>query len=371
MAVDWKRGIRLLRKQFRKLGLPDYWHKNSPHTYQVWQHGVMLVFLRRYALPYTEFVEWLPNTKLPEYMRLSAIPDEGTLCKEEKRLLPFLEAAAILLVLPLLPDAFVAGADMTGLQTKRASPYYIKRVMGSYSRRGFARLLFVVWKFYILVWELRLLPKDELKMLKSAWKKLKKKPSTLVYDKKGDSEPHHEWLEQQGIRSIAPVRKGARRGKRRRELMKSFPQKTYNKRNWNENTNYRFKNRYGDSLKAYTVKGRRAEVATKVLAQNLWTRLKAIITELFNMTQHSEYLNTALKNSFLFGCRSVLVACGTVARPFIRLRANKSSTKMQNSLGPGSIQPFFAMGKKALGEKATKVPAAAPHFLILAKSLNS
>jgi len=297
MAVDWKRGIRLLRKNFRKLGVPNYWHKNSPKTYQVWQHGVMLVFYRRYCRSYTDFVEWLPHTKLPGYLSLKAIPDEGTLCKEEKRLLPFLEAAAILIVLSLLPQRFVAGADMTGLQTRRASPYYIKRVMGSYSRRGFARLLFVVWKIYVLVWELRLLPKDELKMLKSAWKKLKKKPSTLVYDKKGDSEPHHQWLGQQGIRSIAPVRKGARRGKRRRELMQSFPQKTYNKRNRNENVNGVYKGRYGDSLQAYTVKGRRAEVATKVLAHNLWARLKATLTELFNIAQGATHLKSDIKFS--------------------------------------------------------------------------
>lgn len=290
MAVDWKRGIRLLRKQFRKLGLPDYWHKNSPHTYQVWQHGVMLVFFRRYCDSYTDFVDWLPHTKLPDYLQLRSIPDEGTLCKEEKRLRSHLEAAAMLLVISLLPQHFVAGADMTGLQTKRASPYYIKRVMGSYSRRGFARLELLVWKKFILGWELRLFRKDELAMLKNMWKKVKKKPTTLVYDKKGDSEPHHEWLATQGIRSIAPVRKGARRGKRRRELMRNFPQKTYNKRNRNENVNYMFKNRYGDSLKAYTTKGRRAETTTKIAAHNLWARLKALLHELFNNAALEEAL---------------------------------------------------------------------------------
>ena len=227
--VDWKRGINLLRKNFRKQGLPKYWHKHSPHTYEVWQHGVMLVFYRRYCDSYTEFVEWLPNTKLPEYIGLKAIPDEGTLCKEEKRLRPFLEAVTFLLILPLLPKKFVASADMTGLQTRRASQYYIKRILASYSRRGFARLELVSWKNFILGWELRLLRKDELAMLKSLWKKIKKKPTTLVYDKKGDCESHHGWLEEQGIRSIAPVRKGARRGRIRRKLMKNFPQKTYNK----------------------------------------------------------------------------------------------------------------------------------------------
>ena len=282
MSVDWKRGINLLRKAFRKLGLPDYWHKHSPKTYMVWQHGVMLVFYRQYCRSYTDFVEWLPNTKLPEYMQLNAIPDEGTLCKEEKRLKNYLEAAATLIVLPVLPKRFVASADMTGLQTRRASPYYVRRVMGSFSRRGFARLELLVHKKFILGFELRLLRKDELKMLKSLRIKVKKKPTTLLYDKKGDCEAFHEWLEEQGIRSIAPVRKGGKRGRIRRRLMKHFPQKIYNRRNYSETVNYVFKNRYGDSLKAVTLKGRRAEVATKILAHNLWTRLKVILHELFN-----------------------------------------------------------------------------------------
>ncbi len=170
---------------------------------------------------------------------------------------------------------------MTGLQTKKASPYYVKRI-GAFYSRGFARLEFLVWKKYVIGFELRLMRKDELKMFKSIWKKLKKKPSTVVYDKKGDSEPFHEWLEEQGIRSIAPVRKGARRGRIRRKLMKKFPQKTYNKRNRNENVNYVFKIKYGDDLRAYTLKGRRAELATKIVAYNLWARLQALLLDVFN-----------------------------------------------------------------------------------------
>jgi hypothetical protein len=282
MSLDWKRGINLLRKCLRKQSLPNYWHKNSPRIYQLWQHCVMLIFYREYCDSYTDFVNWLPHTKLPEYIGLKAIPDEGTLCKEEKRLRKFIEAVSTLLILSILPKRFVAGADMTGLQTKKASPYYIKRIVGSYSRRGFARLELLVWKDYILGYEMRLLRKDELAMLKSLWKKIKKKPTTVVYDKKGDCESYHEWLEDQGIRSIAPVRKGARRGRIRKKLMKNFPQKTYNKRNRNENVNFLFKNRYGDSLKAYTLKGRRAEIATKIATFNLFRRLKAIILELFN-----------------------------------------------------------------------------------------
>lgn len=285
--VEWKRGINLLRNAFRRLNLPKYWHKHSPKTYQVWQHGVMLVFCRRFWNSYTEFVENVSETKLPEYLNLKAIPDEGTLCKEEKRLKPFLESVAILIILPLLPKSFVAGADMTGLQMKRASPYYIWRINGKRRRKNFARLELIVWKMFIIGWLLRLLKKDELDMLKKAWKKMKKKPTTLVYDKKGDCEAHHEWLEEQGIRSIAPVRKGAKHGRIRRKLMKSFPQKIYGKRNRNENVNYVFKNRFGDDIKAYTVRGKRAEITTKIIAHNLWARLKALLPlELFNGACH-------------------------------------------------------------------------------------
>ena len=117
--VGWKRGINLLRKGFRRKGLLTYWHRDSPHTYQVWQQ-------------------------------------------------------------------------------------------------------------------------------------------VLVYDKKGNCEEFHEWLEKQRIRSITPVRKVTKRGRIRRQLMKKFPQKAYNKRNRVENVNFMFKNKYGDSLKAYTLKGRQA-----------------------------------------------------------------------------------------------------------------
>ncbi len=216
---------------------------------------------------------------------LQAIPDEATLCREEKRLKPFLEAAAMMLTVSILPDKWLAAADMTGLQTKRASPYYVRRIKASYSRRGYARLELVVWKSYIVAWELNLSKKDELAMLRSLWKKIKKKPSVLIYDKKGDCEPHHEWLESEGVQSIAPPRKNARHGIYRKKLIRKFPQKKYAKRNRVENVNFVFKNKYGDALKAYSIKGRRAEVTTKILAHNLWRRLILKIYELCNIAQ--------------------------------------------------------------------------------------
>lgn len=331
-----------MRRNLRNEGVPVYWHKFSPKTYTVWQHAVMLVFCRRYCSSYTDFIEWLPNTQLPALIGLNAIPDEGTLCKEEKRLKPFLESVAMRLVASLLPRSFVASADMTGLQTRRASPYSVRRVKGSYSRRGFARLELVVWKRFILCWEFRLGRKDELKMVRSLWKRILRKPTTLVYDKKGDSEPFHEWLEEEGVRSIAPVRRGARKGRIRRKLMRHFPKKTYGKRNRGENVNFLFKNRYGDALSAYTVLGRRAEVATKIVAHNLWARLKTLLALGF---EYDLYTGTV-----------------TLTRSFKSTLSTKDSTKTllkEDFLGDFTLEaelPYKVMACESMEDASKSFP---------------
>jgi hypothetical protein len=70
--------------------------------------------------------------------------------------------------------------------------------------------------------------------------------------------------------------------------MRNFPKKIYSRRNRVENVNYMLKSKYGNALKAYTTKGRRAEVTTKILAHNLWARLKVLLYERFNVTQYQE-----------------------------------------------------------------------------------
>ena len=131
---DWKRGVSLLRRSCRKVGVPKYWRRNSPKTYTLEQHAIMLVFCRRYFDSYRDFVSNISNTILPEIISRNSIPDEGTLCKEEKRLRPFIAEIAIALAIAVLPRRFVASSDGTGLETKKASAYFVKRVMGRFSR---------------------------------------------------------------------------------------------------------------------------------------------------------------------------------------------------------------------------------------------
>jgi transposase len=262
--------------------VPVYWHKHSPKTYTVHQHAILLVFRRKIGKSYAEYEDfWLPIlTPLCQMIGLEKIPDQSTLCKEEHRLKFWLELANVKLIQPVLPARPFASGDGTGLSFANGSSYYIRRIMGQggMKRRGFARVVFVnTTKNLILGAGIRLMPTGELKILRKIWPKLARKPSTLVWDKTGDSEAHHEWLQEQDVRSIAPVRKNYRRGRLRKQLARNFPQKTYSKRNHSETTIRLYKHNFGEALKAKSTKSRRAELVTNTLTHNLNQRIKNFI----------------------------------------------------------------------------------------------
>ncbi len=301
MTCEAKRGISLLRRSLRAARVPEYWHKNSPKTYTVHQHAVLLVFRRRmHNVSYDDFVElWLPAMRLPEWIGLEEIPNASTLCREEARLLEWLESTNVKLIQAILPERVFSVGDGTGLQTRHASSYYIRRILGQNGRkrRGYARLVFVgTTKNLILGAGIRLLPRGELHILRRIWNKLARKPSTLIWDGAADSEAHHIWLAAQGVRSIAPVRRGWRKGKHRRKLATHFPEKTYGKRNHAETIVKLWKHQFGEALKARKVRSRRAEIATCALAHNLWQRLRAakkfVLYELCNITPSPQHFKT-------------------------------------------------------------------------------
>ena len=272
----------MLRNSLKRANVPIYWHKNSPKTYTVHQHGILLVFRRKLNRSYVEYEEfWLPIlTPLCDMIGLKKIPEQSTLCKEEHRLRTWLEKASVKLVQAVVPERPFATGDGTGLSFANGSSYYIRRIMGQRGakRRGFARVVFVnTTKNFILGSGIRVLPTGELNLLRSIWGKLARKPSTLVWDKAGDSEKHHRWLKDEEVRSIAPVKKNWAKGQMRKKLKENFPQKTYNKRNHSETTVRLYKQSFGEALKARCLKGRRAELATNTLTHNLNQRLKKFI----------------------------------------------------------------------------------------------
>jgi len=289
MAIQAIRAINLLRSALKRAHVPVYWHKYSPKTYTIRQHATLLVFRRKIRASYVDFETfWLPLLEpLCKAIGLEKIPEQSTLCREEHRLRPYLEAANVKLIQAVLPERPFTTGDGTGLSFTGRSSYYVRRIMGQrgMKRKGYARLVIVnTTKNIILGAGLRVLPVGELSLLQKIWPKLARKPSTLVWDKAGDSEDHHKWLEHdEQVRSIAPARKGCKKGFFRKKLFLNLPEKTYGKRNHSETTIRLYKHSFGESLKAKSIRGRRAEVACNVLTHNLNQRIKFFFNVMFSM----------------------------------------------------------------------------------------
>ena len=81
--------------------------------------------------------------------------------------------------------------------------------------------------------------------------------------------PVHAWLRDQGVWSVAPVRKGCKRGQYRRQLRDCFDWCLYWLRNLVESLISAVKRLYGSTMRARTARMQRAEISAKLIAYNL------------------------------------------------------------------------------------------------------
>src|SRR6476661_6648722 len=119
-----------------KLALPDYAHKYSPKTYTQPQLFACLVLKEFLHRDYRGIEQLLKDTPdLAAAIELKAIPDHSTLQKAAERLLPSLSAGRLLDMTIRLGQWLgklhsripVVAMDGTGLESRHASAYYVRR----------------------------------------------------------------------------------------------------------------------------------------------------------------------------------------------------------------------------------------------------
>ena len=94
-------------------------------------------------------------------------------------------------------------------------------------------------------------------------------PDGVLMDKGFDSNPLHTWLREQGIWSVAPVRKGCKRGNYRRQLRDCFDWALYWQRNIVESMISAVKRLFGSHVRARTARMQRAEIYSRLIAYNI------------------------------------------------------------------------------------------------------
>lgn len=271
MWLPMSRQIKLVNKikhLLKKASAPTYLHHFGPKTYELWQH-VFALFVKTYGqLSYRRTTYFLRELGFD-------IATKSTLQRYAAKLhLPFWQ---IVLRKTVGRTTSIGVIDGTGLERSRASHYYIRRIDGYHHKLGFHLSMLTSTNNKIISLRIRSKPTNDIGDVKYLWSKASKRPSTVLMDKGYDAEWLHQFFHAQGVRSVAPVRKGARRGFYRKKLRDCFPRKLYNKRSNGESMFHALKQKFGASVGSKLIGPARTELYCRAILHNIFLRIIPVL----------------------------------------------------------------------------------------------
>lgn len=165
----------------------------------------------------------------------------------------------------------IAAIDGTTMSRSNPSQHYLKRIdrEETISRPVQDVIMVNVLRRKFLSWRIRAAPRGEKCDVPYLIRQSPVTPDGVLMDKGFDSNPLHEWLRDKGIWSIAPVRKGCRRGRYRKQLRDCFDYGLYWQRNIVESLISAVKRLFGSHVRARTARMQRAEIYSRFIAYNI------------------------------------------------------------------------------------------------------
>jgi len=261
-----------IAQHLRTAGVQRYFHTRGPKWYTTAELVLGLAARERYKLSYRRAAVFLD-----EHYGLSL--HWTTLQKAAARLPRWfwhrvLRASAHV-------ESMLAAIDGTGYARSLPSEHYVKRVDGKRPCVPVKLSAMIdIESRRVLSARIRIRPAHDTRDVHGLIRRAHTKPWVVTMDKGYDSEPLHEWLDTQGVWSIAPTRKGCRHGRHRKQLRDYFPQSYYDQRPIIESVFRSVKARYGGhvrGLRAHTV---HAELMMRLILHNI----RVVIHSLFLLT---------------------------------------------------------------------------------------
>ena len=165
----------------------------------------------------------------------------------------------------------IAAIDGTTFSRSSPSQHYLKRIDKEepVGRPVQDVVMIDVCRRKFLSWRIRAKPRGEKCDVPYLVKQSPVKPDGILLDKGFDSNPLHTLLREQGIWSIAPVRKGCRRGRYRKEMRDYFDYGLYWQRNLVESLLSAVKRVFGTAVRARKWKSQYAELSSRLIAYNI------------------------------------------------------------------------------------------------------
>ena len=177
----------------------------------------------------------------------------------------------------------IAAIDGTTHARSNPSKHYLQRIAsdGKVARPVQQVTMIDVQRRKFLSWRIRAEPKGEKCDVPYLIQHSSVLPELVLMDKGFDSNPLHEWLREQGIWSIAPVRKKCNKGRFRKQLRDCFDWCLYWQRNIIESMFSAIKRLYGVHLRARTWKTQRIEIYSRLIAYNIRYKKDDLLQSLF------------------------------------------------------------------------------------------
>ena len=249
--------------------MPVRLHRFGPKTYKLWQHIFALFIKASCKLSYRRTTALLRSLGF-------LVATKSTLQRYAAKLsLPFWQKV---LRQNISGCSKIISIDATGLSKTGASEHYIKRIDRELKLgKGYHFSIAVAENSQILGLRLRKTYCHDIKDVKYLIKRLPAIPEIVLLDKGYDAEWLHKFFALLGVRSIAPVRKGAVRGFHRLKLKKDFPKDLYHQRNRVESIFHAFKQKFGSSVSSRLIASARSEVYCKAILHNLFLRIMQLL----------------------------------------------------------------------------------------------
>lgn len=254
--------INKVKRLLRRIGCPRWLHHFGPKRYFSWQLVLGLLIKEVFRLSYRRAMKFLDEF-------YSFKPHWTTLQKFRKRM-P-LSLWQKLLSFTIDAPVEVAAIDGTSLQRHNPSEHYIRRIDrgGRVSVPVYLNAMIDVVRRKFIAVRHHAKKAGEVKDVRYLVNQVKEDIELILMDKAYDSEKLHRYLREQGIFSVAPVKKNWARGQLRKQLKDCFDYALYWQRNLVECLFSALKRLFGNNLSSASAKTQRAEIYMKMIAYNL------------------------------------------------------------------------------------------------------
>lgn len=209
---------------------------------------------------------------LDEYYHISL--HWTTLQKAAKRLPKFIWQSLLAATITIKKIS-LAAVDGTGFARSGPSNYFLKRIdrAGPVGRPAQAITMIDVHRRKFISAAFYAKPHGEAQRVPHLHRKAPVKPDVVLMDKGFDAEWLHQWLNENGTFSVAPVRRNCRRGRHRKMMRDCMDWQLYWQRNIIESLFSALKRLFGTTVKSKNIENITAELFCRLIAYNLGLRL--------------------------------------------------------------------------------------------------